>query len=137
MPNAPILIVDDDSDDRDFIIEIWQELQYANELHFFDNGEDVLTFMGKGTTNPFLILCDVNIHKMDGFALKEKLLEDESLNYKSIPFIFWSSQVSTAQVKKAYDLGSNGFFVKENSFQGLKTFLSTVMDYWLKSKVPL
>ena len=73
---------------------------------------------------------------MDGFELKAHLLEDSSLNYKSIPFVFWSSQVSKAQIQKAYDLGGNGFFVKESNFEDLKSFLHTLMEYWLKSKTP-
>lgn len=73
---------------------------------------------------------------MDGFELKKHLYEDDLLNYKSIPFVFWSSQASKEQIKKAYDLGGNGFFVKENTLNGLKTSLAEIMQYWLKSKVP-
>lgn len=136
MSIRPIFIVDDDNDDKEFITTSWKELGYKNELIFFEDGDSVLKFMKEEKTIPFLILCDVNIPRMDGFELKARLLKDKTLNYMSIPFVFWSSQVSKAQIEKAYDLGGNGFFVKENSFQGLKTFLSTVMEYWLKSKTP-
>ena len=136
MNNAPILIADDDSDDREFLQAAWEELEFTNPLIFFDNGQGVLDYMRSGKPTPFLILCDVNIPKMDGFELKNKLLEDPATNYKSIPFIFWSTTVTNAQVQKAYDLGVNGFFVKEVDFVEIKNSLIDIVNYWQKSKVP-
>lgn len=136
MNNEPILIVDDDADDREFIMDAWKELNYANRLIFFANGEEVLHFLETEKVVPFLILSDVNLPKMDGFELKDKLLQHTSTRYKSIPFVFWSSAMSTAQLQKAYDLGVNGIFIKEHSFEGLKQSLIDIVNYWTKSKVP-
>lgn len=136
MNTEPILIIDDDSDDRGFIQDAWKELNYQNQLIFFKNGEDVLKFLDAEKITPFLIISDVNLPKMDGFELKEKLLKHPSTRYSSIPFVFWSSAISNAQVKKAYDLGVNGIFVKENNFNGIKQALTDIVNYWEKSKVP-
>jgi CheY-like chemotaxis protein len=130
------LIVDDDTDDRDLLQDAWKELEFDNELIFFGTGEEVLTYLLEEKVSPFLILCDVNIPKMDGFELKAKLLENPEINYTSIPFIFWSSLASNAQIQKSYDLGGNGFFIKENTFEGLKQSLIHIVEYWKKSKVP-
>ena len=136
MNTDPIIIVDDDSDDREFIQDALKELNYNNELLFFKNGEDVLKFLDKEKVTPFLIMSDVNLPKMDGFELKEKLLKHASTRYTSIPFVFWSTAISNAQLQKAYDLGVNGIFVKEDSFEGLKKSLTDIMNYWMRSKVP-
>jgi CheY-like chemotaxis protein len=136
MSNAPIIIVDDDSDDRDFIQEAWKEMQYQNPLLFFKNGEEVLHFLTTEAVTPFLILCDVNLPKMSGFELKEKLRQLPSTRYTSIPFVFWSSVISNAQIQRAYDLGVNGIFIKDHSFAGLKQSLTDIVNYWIKSKVP-
>jgi CheY-like chemotaxis protein len=74
---------------------------------------------------------------MDGFELKDRLLESDALYHKSIPFVFWSSQASKEQIKKAYDLRVNGFFVKDNSIGNLKASLATIVEYWRKSQVPV
>lgn len=136
MKTTPILIVDDDNDDRQLLQEAWQELGYPNALHFFNNADEVLDYLYKEQVVPFLILCDVNIPKMDGFAFKEKLVEDTEMNYRSIPFVFWSSEVSNKQIQRAYDLGVNGFFVKGNTFDEIKQSLIDIVNYWQKSKVP-
>jgi CheY-like chemotaxis protein len=73
---------------------------------------------------------------MDGFQLKTKPFEDPSTNYKSIPFIFWSSKVSNKQILRAYDLGVNDFFEKSMSFEELKQSLQDILNYWQKSIVP-
>ena len=136
MNTDPVYIVDDDEDDNELIRDIWKELHYNNPLLFFRNGQAVLDHLQRGETPPFLILCDVNIPRLDGFALKEKLLEDASNNYKSIPFIFWSSLASDQQIKKAYDLAAHGFFIKGNTYTALKEEINTMMAYWYKSKAP-
>jgi CheY-like chemotaxis protein len=134
---GPVFIVDDDEDDQAFIIEAWKELGYVNELKFFQNGDAVLKHLKAEQLVPFLILCDVNIPRMDGFELKDRLLESDALYHKSIPFVFWSSQASNEQIKKAYDLRVNGFFVKDNSIGDLKASLATIVEYWRRSQVPV
>jgi len=136
MINGPVLIVNDDTDDQEFLQDAWKQLQYENPLIFFTKGEEVIRYLESEKTTPFLILCDVNLPRMDGFELKEKLLEDDLTNYKSIPFLFWSSEVSKAQIEKAYNLGVNGFFVKDKTFHDLKESLSDIVNYWKKSKMP-
>ncbi len=120
MDTAPILIVDNDKDEWEFLQDAWGELEYSNQLIFFSNGEEVLNYLKKEKTVPFLIICDVNLHKMNGFELKKKLLDDNLVNYKSIPFVFFSNTATKAQIEKSYDLGSNGFFIKGKNMQEIK-----------------
>jgi CheY-like chemotaxis protein len=136
MNTGPILIVDDDTDDREFLQTAWEKLKYANPLVFLSHGEEVLHYLKSTKQKPFLILCEVNIPKMDGFQLKANIQQDSIIKYKAIPFIFWSSEVSAAQIQKAYDLGTNGFFVKEGRIADIAQSLSDIVTYWLKSKVP-
>ncbi|MEO5995889.1 MAG: response regulator [Chitinophagaceae bacterium] len=132
----PIYIVDDDQDDQEFVKEIFGELKIKNQLCFFNNGKDVLSHLKTLNHTPFLILCDVNIPLMDGFELRKLLLDDETLVYKSVPFIFWSNVASNAQIKKAYDLAVHGFFVKGKNYAELKTSLQNIFAYWKESKQP-
>jgi CheY-like chemotaxis protein len=135
MNNSPVFIVDDDHDDREFLEQAWKELGYTNSLKFFDNGEEVLNYLKSNPTVPFLILCDVNLPKMDGFELK-KLIEESFVRQKSIPFVFWSNFAAKAQIQKAYDLSANGFFIKETKFEDIKKSLVEIYQYWQKSKAP-
>lgn len=135
MNHAPIFIVDDDYDDREFLQMAWDELGYQNPLQFFNNGEEILKHLKSDETVPFLILCDVNLPKMDGFELK-KVIEESSVRHKCVPFVFWSNFAAKSQIEKAYNLSANGFFIKETKHEDIKQSLIEIYKYWQKSKVP-
>lgn len=134
---APVFIVDADLDDHELIKEIWKELKVNNKLCFFENGNKLLSYLKDDPVVPLFVLCDVNIPVIDGFQLRELILKDSKINYKSIPFIYWSNKASELQIRKAYDLGVQGFFIKESHFEGLKSSIRNIIEYWKTSKQPL
>lgn len=136
MNTGPVLIVNDDLDDQEFFKEAWEELEYTNPLKFFTNAEEVVNYLRQEKTVPFLIISDLYMHNMNGFELKKKLLEDRSINYKTIPFVFFSDAASNSQIEKSYDLGSHGFFIKEKNIKDIKSTLADIVKYWQKSKTP-
>ena len=136
MNNNPIYIVDDDEDDQQIIKEAVSELGLKNELKFFYTAEAVLNELRKSDLIPFIIISDINLPGMDGFTLREKILTETSMNDKSIPFIFWSTTASDAQVKRAFDLSAHGFFIKGRTFKELKEELGEIISYWSKSLAP-
>jgi CheY-like chemotaxis protein len=137
MNDRPIFIVDDDIDDREILEDAWRELEFKNPLKFFKNGEDVISHLKKEPTVPFLIISEFDLPKMNGYELKKKLLEHKSTNFKSIPFVFLSASASQHHIEKAYDVCTNGYFIKEASFEKLKQQLVDIVKYWSASRVPI
>ena len=135
MDLAPVFIIDDDKEELEMIQEIWQEFDFKNPLELFSSTEDLFERL-KENINPFIIIADVNLPKMDGFTLRQKLAEDPSLKYKSIPFVFWSTLASNEQIKRAYDTCGHGFFIKGRNYNDIKDSLKLIMSYWKTSKVP-
>ena len=136
MNNSPVFIVDDDSDDWLLIKEVWEELEFKNPLQFFNSAESVLKHLKQSSVEPFIIISDVNLGEKDGFYLREKLINQNHTKYKTIPFIFFSSSASNAQIKKAYDLSAHGFFIKDSDIAELKKTFRIIVEYWFKSKAP-
>ena len=134
--DAPIFIVDDDEDDYSLIKDICEELGITNPITFFSEAEKALSYLKENKQTPFLILSDVNLPGMDGFEFRKKIIEDDDIRYKSIPFIFWSGKASRKQIQKAYDLSSHGFFIKDSNYESLKTSFKRILDYWYKSEQP-
>jgi CheY-like chemotaxis protein len=135
MNNGPIYIVNDDSDDNDIIRDAFDEAGIKNDLKFFTDPEVVLEELKKAIV-PFIIISDVNLPKMDGFKLREKILNENTAKDKSIPFIFWSTTASEAQIKKAYDLSAHGFFLKGRTYHELKEKIQEIVKYWSDSLAP-
>ena len=136
MNTNPIYIVDDDPEDEDFIKEAFGELGIKNELKFFSSAESILSQLKQDSEVPFIIISDVNLPKMDGFQLREKILNESAVKDKTIPFIFWTTSASEAQIKRAYDLSVHGFFLKGRSFKELKEKIQEMVAYWSDSLAP-
>jgi DNA-binding NarL/FixJ family response regulator len=64
------------------------------------------------------------------------MLEKNKKRFKSVPFIFWTTQASEEQIVKAYDLSVHGLFIKDSNFNELKKTFTCIINYWLKSKMP-
>jgi DNA-binding NarL/FixJ family response regulator len=136
MQTDAIWIIDSDEDDQLMIREVWRELKLNNELVFLENAEAALKHLGEIDTAPFVIICELNLQKIDGFELRERMLSKKSRIFRSVPFIFWSTEVSESQIIRAYDLSVHGLFIKDSTFDELKKTFTSILNYWLKSKMP-
>ena len=134
--NGPVIIIEDDSDDRDFFTEIFQKLNYQNKVLFFHDGQQALDHINPSHDLPFLILSDINMPRLDGFALREKLKTDSKLSNKCIPYLFFSTAANQKSVIDAYSLSVQGFFVKPNSIDELEKTISAIMEYWRRCAAP-
>jgi CheY-like chemotaxis protein len=126
----PIIIIEDDLDDQEMLKQVFQELAYSNEIIFFGDGQSALDFLNTGDIIPFLILSDINLPKLDGFALRSKVKMDAALQVKCIPYIFFTTATNQKAVVDAYSLSVQGFFVKGNNFNELKNTVHAIMVYW-------
>ncbi|HEY0273899.1 MAG TPA: response regulator [Chitinophaga sp.] len=133
---GPIVIVEDDHDDQMIYKEIVESLHPKNEVTFFDNGEDVLHYLQTAPVQPFVIISDINLPRMNGLELRRRINADETLRKKSIPFIFLSTTDAAHIVDEAYDLTVQGFFVKAHVYAEIATQLRCIFDYWKSCKHP-
>jgi len=133
---GPVIIIEDDEDDQFILKEVFKKLNYPNQVIFFTDGEKALEFLNKAETIPFLILSDINMPKLNGFALRNKLREDEKLSIKCIPYLFFSTALNQQSVIDAYSTSAQGFFVKSNSIQEIEKTIFVIMEYWLKCAAP-
>jgi DNA-binding NarL/FixJ family response regulator len=136
MQTGAIWIIDSDEDDQMMVREVWRELELDNELVFLESAQAALDHLSKINTAPFIIICELNLQKINGFELREKMLATNSKIFKSVPFIFWSTEVSESQITKAYDLSVHGLFIKDSTFDELKKTFTSILNYWLRSKMP-
>ena len=138
MHTGPVIIIEDDIDDRVLLKDVFEELKYPNELFFFEDGHTALEFLnGIGDDIvPFVILSDINLPKLDGFQLRDQIKVDAKLQIKCIPYLFFSTAVSQKAVVDAYSASVQGFFVKQNSFAELKKTISVIMEYWKRCVSP-
>jgi len=76
---GPIVIIEDDVDDQEILIDIFKELNYNNKLIFFGDSLKALQYLTDTDIEPFLVLSDINMPKLNGMELREKVHNNEDL----------------------------------------------------------
>lgn len=133
---GPVIVIEDDADDQALLTEVFKKLDYKNEILFFYDGEEALDHITKSDTLPFLILSDINMPKLNGFQLREKLRLDAALQVKCIPYLFFSTAISQQAVIDAYSMSVQGFFIKQNTMDQIEKSISVIMEYWKRCAAP-
>ena len=133
---GPIVIIEDDEDDQLLLELVFQKLAYSNQVIYFFDGQAALDYLDHTDEVPFLILSDINLPKLDGFALREKLHNDARLKLKCIPYLFFSTAMDQRAVIDAYSLSVQGFFVKPLTIAGLEESISAIVHYWKLCAAP-
>jgi len=133
---GPIIFVEDDADDQFIYEEICLKLGMKNPVKFFNKAESLLNYLRETAEKPFIIFCDINMPIMDGLQLRKRINEEEQLRRKSIPFVFFSTAATPSQVKTAYDLTVQGFFIKGHNFAETMSTIKMVLDYWRRCRHP-
>lgn len=134
--NGPVIVIEDDADDQFLFQQVFSKLGYVNEVIYFFDGQEALDFLMTTSELPFLILSDINMPKLDGFALREKLHTDAALQVKCIPYLFFSTAASQEMVINAYSLSVQGFFLKQQTLTGLEETIKSIMEYWKRCAAP-
>lgn len=134
--NGAIIIVEDDTDDQEMFIEVFKELNYKNELIFFNDGQEALSYLTAKTSEPFIVFSDINMPKLSGMELRNKIHENEDVRLKTIPYLFFTTSAEQEAVVDAYSKSIQGFFIKPSRFQDLKSVIKTIVEYWQKCESP-
>jgi CheY-like chemotaxis protein len=132
--NGQIIVIEDDLDDKECLMAVFKTLNFENEIVYFEDGESALAHLLKVQVEPFLILSDINMPKLNGLELKEKIQTNEDLRLKCIPYLFFTTSANQQHVIDAYSKSVQGFFVKPHSMSKLTTII--IVEYWQECESP-
>lgn len=133
-----ILMADDDSDDRMLVKEAFEESRLNNDIHFVEDGEQLLDYLFrrgkfahlKGEPYPGLILLDLNMPKKDG---REALAEIKAhADLRRIPIVVLTTSRAEEDILRTYDLGANSFITKPVTFESLVHVVQVLGNYWVE-----
>lgn len=133
---GPIIVIEDDIDDQEVLVEIFHKLGYANEIIYFHDGNEALAYLNKSDVQPFLILSDINMPRLNGFDLRNMIFTNEQLQTKCIPYLFFTTSASKKSVVDAYTMSVQGFFVKPHTMDALENTIRKIVEYWQECIAP-
>lgn len=133
-----ILMAEDDADDRLLAQEAMHESRVLNELHFVEDGVQLLNYLrGNGEfadreryPMPGLILLDLNMPKMDGREALAEIKADNRL--RRIPIVILTTSKAEEDMVKGYDLGAASYITKPVTFDALVELMRTLGKYWVE-----
>jgi len=139
MNKQPILIAEDDADDRYLLQTAFSEIGFSDNIDFVENGIEVLNYLDNiyKSNNmemkalPGFILLDLNMPKKDGREVLKELKQHPV--FKKIPVIVFTTTKNEIEIKRCYELGANSYVVKPISFDALLKVVENIRSYWFQT----
>lgn len=113
-----ILIIEDDLETLELMIEIF-ESEFSN-VYSAINGHEAIEVFNKNKIH--VILCDINIPKLDGLETINKI---RKINY-SIPIIIVSAYSDSNNLLKASNSNIQGYFTKPLTLDKIESILDKI-----------
>jgi CheY-like chemotaxis protein len=132
----PILLADDDEDDRFLACEAMEASKLRNPLVMVNDGAYLLEALrGEGkyagnAVDPVLILLDLNMPRVDGREALRMIKTDPELAH--IPVVIMTTSKSEEDMLRTTGLGASAFITKPVSFTGLVEVMQQLPQYWME-----
>jgi CheY-like chemotaxis protein len=119
LPHCPtVLVVEDDPNDRFFVMRAFRKASAPVHLQFAVDGHDAIAYLSgsgryqdrRGFPLPALMLLDLKMPNLSGFGVLQWLRAQEGL--KRLPVTILSSSELQEDIDRAYELGANAYVVK-------------------------
>ncbi|MDQ1086749.1 MULTISPECIES: response regulator [unclassified Siphonobacter] len=133
----PILVADDDEDDRFLIKTAFRDSLLVNDIFFVADGVELMQFLhNEGAyadrgrfPRPGIIFLDLNMPRKDGWEALTEIKQNPDL--KAIPVVVLTTSNSERDILKTYESGANCYITKPISFDQLLQIVKSFGQFWL------
>jgi CheY-like chemotaxis protein len=138
----PILHVEDSEEDVFLLKHAFKRADIKQRVQVVTDGQQAIDYLAgngkfadrKQFALPCLVLLDLKLpHKM-GLEVLEWIRQQPSL--KSLIVIVLSSSFHEGDVRRAYELGANGFLVKPSDSNTLTDMCQALKHFWITHNTP-
>jgi CheY-like chemotaxis protein len=137
-----LLLVEDNPDDVEIAVRALRKSRLINDIRVVRDGEEALSLLfpdGTQDLDPFrpdLILLDLNLPKVSGFDVLDRIKTSDELS--STPVIVLTVSERQEDIARAYQLGANTYITKPVDFDRFTHAIDTLWEYWMViAKLPL
>jgi len=133
--SKPILLVEDDSIDAMTVKRALQDLNVTNPLVHKGNGEEALEYLrNPNSTEPCLILLDLNMPKMNGIEFLKIIKSDDTL--REIPVVVLTTSDEQRDIVESFQLCVAGYMLKAVDYKKFVETIRVINLYWTLSETP-
>lgn len=116
---AKIVVVEDEADLREILVEELEDM--GHDIAIAVNGEQGLDVIL--SQSPDLILADINMPKLNGRELRERLVSNHP-DHATIPFCFMSAFADQQDIKEGMGTGATHYFTKPLDYGELEDWIT-------------
>jgi DNA-binding response OmpR family regulator len=120
-----VLLVDDDPADTALIMDVLKRDPQVSSAKATDAPEFALRQLSLGRLKPDLVLLDIRMPRLDGFAFLERLREIPTM--ARTPVVFLTTSRLQSDVMRTKDSSASLYVVKPDSYNDLQTRLCGVL----------
>lgn len=126
-----ILVIEDNPGDVRLIENGFDESDVPRSLTVVTDGAEALDYLYRRNgyepaAKPDLVLLDLNVPKLTGNAVLERITDDP--DFRSTPILVLSGSQSDDHVLETYQLGADGYFVKPVDPHEFISLVKTIGD---------
>jgi len=137
MNEAPILLIEDHADDEELAVLALREVGITRPVVVARDGVEALERLfgdaagaGPLRLRPALILLDLKLPRLDGFALLTRLRAHPEA--RTLPIVVLSTSDAPEDVERSYALGANSYVQKPVEFEAFAEAVRAIARYWLR-----
>lgn len=131
-----ILLVEDNPLDAMIVLRTVSKMAPDTHVVRAQDGIEALELIKQGKVPaPYIVLLDINMPRMNGHEFLEKLRVTSDFS-SSIVFMFTTSD-HVEDIEKAYKKRVNGYIVKRQNTEGMKSVLVMLQSFWTTCEPPL
>lgn len=137
MDTVEILLVEDNPDDVELTLMALQANRIVNHMAVVHDGAEAVDYLfrqGKyeslqNSPLPRLILLDLNLPKLNGLEVLERIKADPQT--RKIPVVMLTTSREEPDIQRAYERGANSYIVKPVDFEQFSASIKQIGFYWL------
>jgi len=133
---CPILLVEDNPEDREATLRALRKSRVANAIHHVADGDEALDFLYQRgpyaerdrAPRPGVILLDLNLPGTDGREVLAKIKKDPRL--RTIPVVVLTTSTDDRDIRECYSMGVNSYVHKPVDLPGFMEAIGRLEKYW-------
>jgi CheY-like chemotaxis protein len=137
-----ILLVEDKRQDEMLILRVLRKNNLANQMDVVRDGQQALDYVFRqgeyqnraGAEMPAVILLDINLPRLSGLEVLERLRNDD--RSRLIPIVILTSSDDERDRLRSYGIGANSFVRKPLDFAEFAETVAQLGVYWLATNEP-
>jgi CheY-like chemotaxis protein len=136
MERGEILLIDDNKAEMRLLQEAFNATGFPRPLKTFIDPMAAFDYIVTNTKHIFIILCDINMPKLTGPELLDKINHHEDLKLAAIPFLFITNSAQESDIIRCYKLGAQGYFQKPYEPDQMTLLFRLIVNYWTAAFIP-